>query len=85
MAALATRVNEDGTTWIDFRKLREIELGIAKVSTLNNDQNTAVNELSNLDNLEFVIKYEHISSIRSCSYSLIRQSETYVLNLYKDQ
>ena len=52
---------------------------------MNHDQNTAVNELSNLDNLEFVIKYEHISSIRSCSYSLIRQSETYVLNLYKDQ
>lgn len=29
---------------------------------MNYDQNTAVNELSKLDNLEFVIKYEHIST-----------------------
>ena len=31
---MATKVLEDGTTWIDFRKLREIELGIAKVRVL---------------------------------------------------
>ena len=28
---MATKVLDDGSTWIDFRKLREIELGIAKV------------------------------------------------------
>jgi len=30
---MANKVLEDGTTWIDFRKLREIELGIAKSPT----------------------------------------------------
>ena len=28
---MASKVLDDGSTWIDFRKLREIELGIAKV------------------------------------------------------
>ena len=27
-------VRDDGTTWIDFRKMREIELGLAKVCCL---------------------------------------------------
>lgn len=30
---MATKVLDDGSTWIDFRKLREIELGIAKSPT----------------------------------------------------
>ena len=85
MAALATRVNEDGTTWIDFRKLREIELGIAKVSTLNNDQNTAVNELSKLKSTNDKIWTYQPLTVRSYSYNLIRKSETSVLNLYNDQ
>ena len=28
---MTSKVLDDGSTWIDFRKLREIELGIAKV------------------------------------------------------
>ena len=55
-------MNEDGTTWIDFRKLREIELGIAKVSRLlamNHDSTS--NEFLRLVTSHFMIKNEHTS------------------------